>query len=77
MADGVTVGAAVLLFHFGVLVGLGVGCHHVTSQCTSTGTYWYVFDHIMLEAGLFESKIRIRYACVHLGRFTKEISSSH
>jgi hypothetical protein len=31
----------------------------------------------MLEAGLFESKIRIRYACVHLGRLTKEISSSH
>jgi hypothetical protein len=31
----------------------------------------------LLEAGLFESKIRIRYACVHLGGFTKEISSSH
>jgi hypothetical protein len=26
----------------------------------------------LLEAGLFESRIRIRYACVHLGRFTKE-----
>ena len=24
-------------------------------------------DHILFEAGLFESKIRIRYACVHLG----------
>jgi hypothetical protein len=31
----------------------------------------------LFEAGLFESKIRIRYACVHLGGFTKEISSSH
>jgi hypothetical protein len=29
----------------------------------------------LLEAGLFESKIRIRYACVHLGGFTKEISN--
>jgi hypothetical protein len=32
---------------------------------------------VVLEAGLFESKIRIRYACVHLGGVTKEISSSH
>jgi hypothetical protein len=32
---------------------------------------------VLFEAGLFESKIRIRYACVHLGGFTKEISSSH
>jgi hypothetical protein len=31
----------------------------------------------LLEAGLFEIKIWICYACVHLGRFTKEISSSH
>jgi hypothetical protein len=28
------------------------------------------------EAGLFESKTRLRYACVHLGRFTKEMSPS-
>jgi hypothetical protein len=27
-----------------------------------------------VEAGLFESKIRIRYACVHHGRFTKEMA---
>jgi hypothetical protein len=32
-----------------------------------------LLDHFLLEAGLFESKIRIRYACVHLVRFTKEI----
>jgi hypothetical protein len=35
------------------------------------------YDSYLFEAGLFESKIRIRYACVHLGGFTKEISSSH
>jgi hypothetical protein len=42
-------------------------------NCTRVvGAFYFV-----LEAGLFESKIRIRYACVHLGGVTKEISSSH
>jgi hypothetical protein len=40
----------------------------------ATGTLAELRNPALLEAGLFESKIRIRYACVHLGRFTKEIS---
>jgi hypothetical protein len=46
--------------------------------CWSHERKWEsLFSGQLLEAGLFESKIRICYVCVHLGRFTKEISSSH
>jgi hypothetical protein len=51
---------------FTVLKAIGYSC-----------LYWIEDWNVVLEAGLFESKIRILYACVHLGRFTKEISSSH
>jgi hypothetical protein len=66
------------------------GTHSAGGSFSSSGLYRLNFQlrklyyekknlnaHGMLEAGLFESKIRIRYACVHLGGFTKEISSSH